>query len=71
MLRSEKIIRVRIIASNSVRREVISALHDAGIMQLEDVSGEAAQLLDKKGTEGNYEMLSRELMRFRGLENAL
>jgi V/A-type H+-transporting ATPase subunit I len=71
MLRSERIIRIRVIGSNSARKTVISALHDIGIMQLEEVGEDASPYLSRNEATESYEMLSRELLRFRGLENAL
>ncbi len=71
MLRSEKIIRIRVIGSNSARKTVITALHDIGIMQLEEVGDDASPYLSRNEATESYEMLSRELLRFRGLENAL
>ncbi len=71
LLRSEKIIRVRVIGSNDCRKTVISALHDVGVMQLEELSGEAAEMLQKRVTAENVEFLNRELLRFRGMEAVL
>ncbi len=71
LLRSEKIIRVRVIGSNGCRKTVISALHDVGVMQLEELSGEAAEMLQKRVTAENVEALNREMLRFRGMEAVL
>ncbi len=70
-LRSEKIIRVRVIGSNGCRKTVISALHDAGVMQLEELSGEAGQMLQKRAASESVETLNRELLRFRGMVSVL
>ncbi len=71
LLRSEKIIRVRIIGSNSCRKTVISALHDVGVMQLEELSGDAAEMLQKRVAAESFEALNREMLRFRGMEAQL
>ncbi len=70
-LKPEKIVRIRIIGANSKRSLVVSALHDAGVMQLEDVSGDIAGLMEKGTASRSYEKLSSELLRFRGMEAIL
>lgn len=70
-LKPEKIVRIRIIGANSKRSVVVSALHDLGIMQLEDVTGEVAGLMEKGVSAESYEKLSSELLRFRGMEAIL
>ncbi len=67
-LKPEKIIRIRVIGANSKRNVIVSALHDVGIMQLEEVSGEVAGLMQKGLQAESYEKLSTELLRFRGME---
>ncbi|MEM3852074.1 MAG: V-type ATP synthase subunit I [Methanomassiliicoccales archaeon] len=71
VLKPEKIVRVRIIATKDVRAMVLSALHDAEVLQIEEVSPDAASFLDKRISPENYEALSKELLRFRGLEAML
>jgi V/A-type H+-transporting ATPase subunit I len=71
VLRPERIVRVRIIGLRSKRQEIISALHDLGVIQIEDVAPELSNLMDKRVSVENYELLSRQLLRFRGLEAML
>lgn len=71
VLKPEKIIRLRIIGANSKRNLVVSALHDVGVMQLEDVTGEVAGLMQKGVSAESYERISSELLRFRGMESML
>lgn len=68
VLKPEKITRIRIIGASSRRNVVVSALHDVGVMQLEDVSGEVASLMRKGTAAESYEKMSAELLRFRGIE---
>ncbi len=70
-LKPEKIIRIRLIGANAKRNVIVSALHDVGIMQLEEVSGEVAGLMQKGISAESYEKLSSELLRFRGMEAIL
>lgn len=67
----EKMARVRIIAANSVKDTIVSALHDYGIIQLEPVSEEISKLLQQGATNHYYKELNSLLQKFRGMETQL
>ncbi len=67
VLKPEKIVRIRIIGANSKKGVIVSALHDIGVMQLEEVTGEVASLMQKGVPTESYDRLSAELLRFRGM----
>ncbi len=67
----EKMARIRIIASNTARGTIISALHDYGVIQLEPVSPDLSGML-KQGVENHhYRDLNSYLQKFRGMETQL
>lgn len=67
----EKMTRIRIIASNSVRDTLVSALHDYGVMQLEPVSEDISSLLKQGVSNNRYKDLNTMLQKFRGMEAQL
>lgn len=67
----EKMCRIRIIASNSVKEDIVSALHDYGIMQLEPVSEDITSLLRQGVSNHHYKELNSLLQKFRGMETQL
>lgn len=71
VLKPEKMVRIRIIGSNARKQEIISALHDVGVMQLEQVSGDVASLLESGKPGESYQTLTSLLQRFRGFETQL
>lgn len=71
VLKPEKMARIRIIGANTRKQEVISALHDVGVMQLEQVSGDVAQLLETGKPGESYQTLTSLLQKFRGFESQL
>ncbi len=67
----EKMLRVRIIGSNYRKDSIISALHDAGVIQLEAVSGELAQAMGLSKPGDLYRQVNRALQIYRGYESIL
>lgn len=67
----EKMARIRIIASNTVKDTIVSALHDYGIIQLEPVSEEITKLLSQGAANHHYRELNSYLQKFRGMEAQL
>lgn len=67
----EKMSRVRIIATNSVKDTIVSALHDYGIIQLEPVSEEISEVLQQGSPNQYYRELNSLLQKFRGMETQL
>lgn len=67
----EKMARVRIIASNSVKETIVSALHDYGIIQLEPVADDISKILQQGVQNGQYKELNTMLQKFRGMETQL
>lgn len=70
MLKPAKMLRTRLLFSKKYAEQVLTTLHDLGVMQIEYVPAEAAALLNKgegyvRGQIGDY------AQRFRGLENQL
>ncbi len=71
MLKPEKMVKIRVIASSERKDAVISALHDAGVMQIEDVSPEISSILNVEKNESYVKEISEYLQKFRGYENFL
>ena len=67
----EKMLRVRIIGSNLRKDSIISALHDAGVIQLEAVSGDIAKLAGQAKPGDLYRKVNRALQIYRGYESIL
>ena len=70
-IRPEKMIRIRIIGSNMRKDSIITALHDAGVIQLEQVAPDVSKLLGQAKPGENYRTVNTLLQRFRGYENIL
>ena len=70
MLRPSKMTKIRLIISREFYSEVLSALHDLGVMQI-DVTGEEAMKFIKEGEGASYKEVSDMAQRFRGLESIL
>ena len=70
-IRPEKMIRIRIIGSNMRKDSIITALHDAGVIQLEQVAPDVSKLLGQAKPGENYRTINTLLQRFRGYENIL
>lgn len=67
----EKMLRVRIIGSNMRKDAIISALHDAGVIQLEAVSGDIAKSAGQAKPGELYRRVNRALQIYRGYESIL
>ncbi len=67
----EKMARVRIIASNTVKETIVSALHDYGIIQLEPVAEDISKILQQGAQNHHYKELNSMLQKFRGMETQL
>lgn len=70
-IRPEKMVRIRIIGSNQRKDQIISALHDAGVIQLEPVSQDLAKMLGNARPSELYRKINTLLQRFRGYEAML
>ena len=70
-LKPERMSRVRIIASSSMKNDIVSALHDSGVIQIEPVSQELGKLLLAGKPDESYRKVNSLLQRFRGYETAL
>lgn len=70
-LKPEKMIRIRIIGSNMRKDQIITALHDAGVVQLEQVATEISRMLGQAKPGANYRTINNLLQRFKGYENML
>ncbi|MGC8622484.1 MAG: V-type ATP synthase subunit I [Candidatus Micrarchaeia archaeon] len=70
MLKPAKMQKIRIIFQKDYYEDVLTALHDLGVMQIEQLPEEAAQLLNK-GDSVSYKEISEFAQRFRGLESLL
>ena len=71
VLKPEKMVRIRIIGSNSRKADIISALHDVGIIQLENVDPEVSKLLSQPRSSDIYKKVNQYLQKFRGYESVL
>lgn len=67
----EKMLRVRIIGSNLRKDTIITALHDAGVIQLEAVSGDITKEMGQSKPGELYKTVNRYLQIYRGYENIL
>ncbi len=65
-IRPERMVRIRIIGSNQRKDQIITALHDAGVIQLEPVSQDLAKLLGSARPGDLYRKINTFLQRFRG-----
>ena len=70
-LKPEKMSRIRIIASLSRKSELVTTMHDLGVLQLEAVSGDLNRLLSPGKPDSSYREINSLLQRFRGYENVL
>jgi len=71
VLKPEKMVRIRIIGSNSRKADIISALHDVGIVQLENVDPEVSKILSQPRSSDLYKKVNQYLQKFRGYKNIL
>lgn len=71
MLMPEKMLRVRIIGSNMRKDAIITALHDAGVIQLEAVSGDLTKMMGQSRPGELYRSINRYLQIYRGYESIL
>ncbi len=70
MLKAAKMTKIRIVVSKDYYSEVLSALHDLGVMQV-DATGEEVLKFLKGGETADYKEVSDLAQRFRGLESLL
>ncbi len=70
-LKPEKMLRIRIIGSNSRKADIVSALHDVGIVQLESLDPEVSKILSQPKSSDTYKMVNQYLQKFRGYKNIL
>ena len=70
MLKPSKMTKIRLIISRNFYNEVLSVLHDLGVMQI-DVTGEEAMRFIKGGEGASYKEISDMAQRFRGLDSLL
>ncbi|MGC8497012.1 MAG: V-type ATP synthase subunit I [Thermoplasmata archaeon] len=71
VLKPEKMDRFRIIGSNSKKEEIISAIHDVGIVQLEQVAVDINAMLEPGKMGESYKILNDYLQKFKGFETLL
>ena len=70
-LMPEKMLRVRIIGSNMRKDHIITALHDAGVIQLETVEPDITKAMGQAKPGELYRKVNRYLQIYRGYENLL
>lgn len=70
-LMPEKMLRVRIIGSNMRKDHIITALHDAGVIQLETVQPDITKFMGQARPGELYRRVNRFLQIYRGYENIL
>ena len=70
-LMPEKMHRVRIIGSNLRKDHIITALHDAGVIQLETVPADLTKIMGQSKPGELYRKVNRYLQIYRGYENIL
>ncbi|KAA8922032.1 V-type ATP synthase subunit I [Thermoplasma sp.] len=71
MLRPVRMEKIRIIAPYSYRDAVISALHDLGVMQIEEIREDVDRLLSPGRISEQAKTVMDYLQKFRGYENIL
>jgi V/A-type H+-transporting ATPase subunit I len=71
VLKPEKMDRIRIIGSNRKKEEIISAIHDVGIVQLEQVAVDINAMLEPGKMGESYKILNDYLQKFKGYETLL
>ncbi|MEM3237887.1 MAG: V-type ATP synthase subunit I [Thermoplasmata archaeon] len=71
VLKPEMMDRFRIIGSNSKKEEIISAIHDVGIIQLEQVAVDVNAMLEPGKMGESYKILNDYLQKFKGFETLL
>ena len=70
LLRPAKMSKIRLILSRDYYGEVLSALHDLGVVQVDATSEDTLKFL-KEGESADYKEVSDLAQRFRGLESLL
>ncbi len=70
MLKPSRMTKIRLVISREFYSEVLSALHDLGVMQI-DVAGDEAMKLIGGGEVASYKEISDMAQRFRGLSSLL
>ncbi len=70
-LRPERMLRIRIISTLSNRDPVISLLHDANAIQVEQISGDIKDSLGRQVQQELQTRTSEQLQRIKGLETTL
>ena len=68
VLKPEKMDRFRIIGVNTKKEEIISAIHDLGVVQLEQVAVDINSMLEPGKTGESYKILNEYLQKFRSYE---
>ena len=71
VLKPERMVRIRILAANSRKKQIISALHNAEAMQIEPVSQDFSAFLSASSQDSAGSEVSDQLQRMRGFEAAL
>ena len=71
VLKPERMVRIRILAANSRKKQIISALHNAEAMQMEPVSQDFSAYLSASPQDSAGSEVSDQLQRMRGFEAAL
>ncbi len=70
MFKPARMERVRVIANKKYAETLLSALHDAGVMQIEQLPEDALAILGS-GSGSDYKKVAEYAQRFRGLESLL
>ncbi|HLH86651.1 MAG TPA: V-type ATPase 116kDa subunit family protein, partial [Thermoplasmataceae archaeon] len=70
-LKPEKMLRIRIIGSDEKRNSIISALHDAGAVQIEQVSKDLIPELSTRRQSDTYKTVNSLYQKFRGYLSVL
>lgn len=71
VLKPERMVKIRIICANSRKRAVISALHDAEVIQIEPISQDFSAYLTQASQDSLSREINEQLQRMRGFESVL
>lgn len=71
VLRPNRMIRVRIIGSNSKREGIVSTIHNYGMMQIEQVNPDLSKVIGTQKPSRKLENMSKLLQTFRSYESLL
>ena len=71
MLKPQKMVRIRVIAARSKNHDIVSVLHDLGVIQMESISDDIRQVLSPVKNPEDFYRASQYLQKIRGYESQL